>query len=180
MLNYDPVSGIVSYHWSDREIGGQVGYKTHVLDGKPYRLHRIIWKWMTGEDPPPGHFVDHKNRNRRDNRWSNLRLATPSQNAHNSTRQGKRNVRQGSQADRWYVSISVAGRVIRKGKLQSEEEAETVAKALRAEFLGEFAFDHDDFVYPPGMQTPPPPSSLEDLPRPSLFPDSRYQPGDSD
>ena len=33
--------------------------------------HRLVWKWVTGRDPQ--HTIDHINRSRQDNRWSNLR-----------------------------------------------------------------------------------------------------------
>lgn len=35
-----------------------------------YKAHRVIWKWMTGEEP--GLEIDHKNGNRADNRFENL------------------------------------------------------------------------------------------------------------
>ena len=43
-----------------------------------YLAHRVIWMMMTGEDP--GQLsIDHKNRDNKDNRWENLRLATQEQ-----------------------------------------------------------------------------------------------------
>lgn len=41
--------------------------------GKLWSGHRLIWKWVTGDDP--GSFqIDHINRIRHDNRFCNLRL----------------------------------------------------------------------------------------------------------
>src|SRR6266576_3803019 len=34
-----------------------------------FQAHRIIWKWMTGREPPP--HLDHINWDGTDNRWSN-------------------------------------------------------------------------------------------------------------
>lgn len=37
-----------------------------------FRAHRVIWKWVTGEEPP---YVLHKNHDGTDNRWANLTAA---------------------------------------------------------------------------------------------------------
>jgi hypothetical protein len=55
------------------------GY-THIrVDGTIYLAHRLIWRLVTGEDPGPLQ-VDHKDHDRTNNSWHNLRLATNSQN----------------------------------------------------------------------------------------------------
>jgi len=51
------------------------GYYQGPVFRKLYRKHRIIWKWMTGEDPE---MIDHINGNRKDNRWENLRITVRS------------------------------------------------------------------------------------------------------
>lgn len=45
-------------------------------------VHRIAYAMVEGEDPGPM-LLDHKNGDTTDNRWSNLRLATKAENAHN-------------------------------------------------------------------------------------------------
>jgi hypothetical protein len=56
-----------------KAVGGydDRGYLTTGLNGVRYKLHRLIWKWMTGEDA--GSDLDHVNGDRGDNSWSNLR-----------------------------------------------------------------------------------------------------------
>lgn len=68
-------------------LGGD-GYLRVGFLGKYYRVHRLIWKWMTGEDPPA--IIDHVNRNRTDNRWCNLRAADPVQSRRNSPQNNNR------------------------------------------------------------------------------------------
>jgi hypothetical protein len=63
------------------------GYRHIKLLGRQYKAARLAWFYVTGEWPPPGYEVDHKNGDTLDDRWDNLRLATRSQNACN---QGKR------------------------------------------------------------------------------------------
>ena len=41
----------------------QDGYWQVMLDRKSYMAHRIIWKWMTGDDPPQ--LIDHQPRHSR-------------------------------------------------------------------------------------------------------------------
>src|SRR5690606_24034484 len=50
------------------------GYVHIQVDGVLYLAHRLAWRMVTGDDPGPAQ-IDHKNRNRTDNRWVNLRLA---------------------------------------------------------------------------------------------------------
>jgi len=60
------------------------GYVVLHLRRKSFPAHRVAWLLMTGDWPPQGMDIDHINRDRADNRWSNLRLATRSQNKNNS------------------------------------------------------------------------------------------------
>jgi hypothetical protein len=60
------------------------------VDGRPYTAHRLAWLYMTGDWPPPGLTVDHKDTDGRNNAWRNLRLATQQQQQFNRSKQ-KRN-----------------------------------------------------------------------------------------
>jgi hypothetical protein len=58
------------------------GYCQIYVDDRPWYAHRLIWKWMTGDEPPKT--IDHKDGDRSNNRWRNLRAATQSEQNYNS------------------------------------------------------------------------------------------------
>lgn len=57
------------------------GYLRIFLFGNSYPAHVLAWLYMTGEWPTEE--VDHRNLQKMDNRWDNLRPATSQQNARN-------------------------------------------------------------------------------------------------
>lgn len=60
------------------------GYTNVRVDGVMYKHHRLVWKWYYGTDPVE--FIDHIDRNPRNNNIWNLRDVTRTQNNHNNTR----------------------------------------------------------------------------------------------
>lgn len=58
------------------------GYRMVGIGGRnrSFLIHRIIWKMVTGEDPP---FIDHDDLDKQNNGWINLRDCTKSQNQGN-------------------------------------------------------------------------------------------------
>ena len=75
VFDYDKETGILTWKSNGKAAGTSQSTGLRVcLNYKRYLVHRIIWMMMTGDDP--GKLtVDHKNRNNKDNRWENLRLA---------------------------------------------------------------------------------------------------------
>ena len=59
------------------------GYIYVGCQGKTYALHRLLCGAFHGPPPTPEHEVDHRNRNRSDNRAENLRWATKAENCEN-------------------------------------------------------------------------------------------------
>jgi hypothetical protein len=89
-LTYHEEAGIFTWarhtnKHSRGELAGRLdkeGYIRICVDGKEDRAHRWAYIYMVG-DIPDGFDIDHINRNRLDTRWSNLRLATRSENNFN-------------------------------------------------------------------------------------------------
>jgi hypothetical protein len=90
LVHYDPETGIFTrrpQRGQGRRPGklikspAPIGYLKGQIDGGQYLLHRLAWFYMTGRWPSK--HLDHINRQRADNRFDNLREATPSQNTIN-------------------------------------------------------------------------------------------------
>lgn len=90
LLHYDPLTGVFTwlqargYRMAVGDIAGCIGAGGYVMiscDYHRYRAHRLAFLYMTGTFPSSD--VDHKNGLRSDNRWSNIRNATRSENMQN-------------------------------------------------------------------------------------------------
>ena len=91
ILEYRPDTG--EFFWKVKtslrvEVGKRAGYQRggYVfirIKRKLYYAHRLAFLYMTGSWPT--HFVDHDNRIRSDNRWSNLKEVSALQNARNAS-----------------------------------------------------------------------------------------------
>jgi hypothetical protein len=91
---YNPITG--ELFWRNAKQGrsrnkpagtNDNGYRKVRLSGAPYLVHRLVWCWVTGNDPGT-HDIDHIDRSRSNNRWWNLRLATAELNAVNNPHKG--------------------------------------------------------------------------------------------
>lgn len=95
------------------------------------RMHRHLLG-LTPSDPRQ---VDHEDRDRLNNRRSNLRLATGAQNAQNQTSRGGTSRHRGvyfcSTTGRWRAVAKLAGRSYHLGRFDSEEDAAYVAAEWR-------------------------------------------------
>ena len=68
------------YAWQQAFPTISDGYYIGTIDGTFYKLHRVIWKIMTGIDPDQ---IDHIDGNRQNNKFTNLRDVTLAENAKN-------------------------------------------------------------------------------------------------
>lgn len=135
-----------------RRAGKDAGCVMQTLQGRSYRAvkfggklhyaHRIAWRLMTGLWPT--HTIDHINGDGLDNRWSNMREATVSENGWNRkidarSRTGVPGVSFNSRSGKFKVDIQANGRRQFFGSFETLEEAAGVANAHRRRLHGKFA-----------------------------------------
>lgn len=146
-LSYDPNTGLFYRRtpWGSQPIGSvpgglsPQGYWQIGVKCRTYPAHRLAWLHVHGVWPPD--LIDHINRDRSDNRITNLRLAGRSLNALNADRAGgasgvvgvcKRspsNIAKGCGDRIWRAYITVGGRNRTLGNYATVEEAAAARKA---------------------------------------------------
>lgn len=151
-LRYNPHTG--NFHWiiTTHGRGGMIypgdvagslkdGYIVIHLDGVVYRAHRLAWYVMTGEWLPPEQDLDHRNGERSDNRFHNLRKATRSENNDNPNNKlrsdnvsGTRGVSWRADTNKWHARIKIKGKIILLGDYIELEDAVAARKAAEAHY----------------------------------------------
>lgn len=149
-LIYDPDEGHFTWRRSKgRQCAGQRagvamvnGYRSIVLDGKRYYEHRLAWFYVTKQWPVHG--TDHMDRNPKNNRFTNLRQATFSQNGMNMSigtlnTSGVKGVYWSGDRQKWVAQIKIYGKVKLLGRFLTKDEA--IGSRLRAEafLFGEYS-----------------------------------------
>jgi hypothetical protein len=102
------------------------GYVSLRVDGKDWLAHRLIWLMATGEIPDGE--IDHKNGDRSDNRLSNLRVVTKTENARNQSLRlnnstGVNGVIWDTRRSAFRAEITLDGRLVYLGQFKTVEEA---------------------------------------------------------
>jgi hypothetical protein len=151
LLDYDPETGRFTWRINLRGparagmIAGtltNVGYRQIRIDQEFYLAGPLAVFYMTEEWPPE--IVDHINLKRDDNRWSNLRLATHSQNHANAPMQKRKcvpfkGVRWNKKTERYVSGIRVNYRYIHLGNFDAPEEAHAAYLEAAKKHFGAFA-----------------------------------------
>ena len=150
VLDYDPKTGI--FRWKKRvayrvyvgDVAGSVhslGYRCLRIKDRSLRANRVAWLIMTGEWPPKGFRVDHKDRNKANDRWRNLRLATHAQNRANSKSSAKSGFKGvvKTRFGRYAARITFNKKNIHIGNFLTPEEAHAAYMKVARRLHGEFA-----------------------------------------
>lgn len=145
LLDYDPDTGVftMKYAWGKKRPGDRPGglspqgYWYIGIGGNQYPAHRLAWFYVHKQWPDG--VIDHINRNRLDNRISNLRCVTYSKNLHNAVAarasSGVRGVnkvapnREKRTKKIWSARIRVADKNYWLGNYYTIEEAKAARKA---------------------------------------------------
>lgn len=150
ILRYDPTTGEFTYlvkrgQCAPGDLSGRIGsggYWRISVDRKLYQAHRLAWFYVHGEWP--ARTVDHINLNKLDNRISNLRLATPTENNAN-TAKGSRNssgfkgVTWHKGCGKWQAAIKVGGKNHHLGLFETPELAHAAYCGASKVAFGKFA-----------------------------------------
>ncbi|MDR5730508.1 MAG: HNH endonuclease signature motif containing protein, partial [Terriglobia bacterium] len=162
LLNYNRQTGVFKWKVARRSYTGKIkrgsiagtvvrdtptGRIQIGIDGKCYRAHQLAWLFMTGKWPPKGIDVDHEDGNGQNNSWTNLRLASRSQNNANrhklssSNKSGKAGVSWVANCNQWLSRINVDGKPIHLGMFDRDklDEAITIRRAAELRYWGKHA-----------------------------------------
>ena len=124
--------------------GGYVHLYVPSTDGVKVKGHRYAWFFVHGTLPD---LIDHDDNNPANNKLSNLRVATTSQNAMNAkvpsdNTSGTRGVSWCPKRNRWRAYITIGGKQRYLGRFAELEDAIKARKEAEAELFGEFTPDY--------------------------------------
>jgi len=122
---------------------GAEGYKLVRVDGKLYRVHRLIFLWHHGFLPE---YVDHIDTDVINNKIENLRRCSKSQNSCNgkmriNNTSGIKGVSWNKEKSKWMAKLCHKRKQMHIGYFSSIHEAEKAVRAARKKLHGEFAND---------------------------------------
>lgn len=146
LVSYDPDTGI--FIWIKKanrniltgSVAGSVnsqGYWRIQIDQKSYRAHKLAWLYIFGEFP--NGILDHKNRDKLDNRISNLRSVSSSINNQNckirkNNTSGSTGVHLDKSRQKWVSYVNIDSKHKHIGYFNTIEEAIAARKAAEEKF----------------------------------------------
>lgn len=151
ILQYDPHTGLFTWRvnkaWNAKAgmRAGSINSRGYVIiraDVKLYKAHRLAWFYFYKKRPEDE--IDHKNKICSDNRISNLREATRSQNMGNISRcavntTGKKGVTFNKDLGKFCSKIKYKQKTIHLGFFTNLDEAHAAYSAASRRLFGEFS-----------------------------------------
>lgn len=152
LLHYNPETGAFTWRLNRNghvRVGNRAGnenrsrpdqpYRQIQIGRKNYRSGRLVWFYMTGKWPKKE--IDHRNCNPLDDRWSNLRLATSTQNKANQklrrdNKTGFKGVHRHGQ--RFYARANINGVYKYLGMFDTAKQASACYKRTMITTHGEY------------------------------------------
>ena len=156
MFCYCPVTGVLTWRerdskwfntlhyckaWNTRYSGKEAGRKFQGylmvgVFGKRFFAHRIIWKLIYNSEPEA---LDHKNRQRADNRLDNLREANITINNRNKSIRkdnisGVNGVHWLAKRNKWNAEIKVDGKKKYLGQFVNKQDAEEARRVANVKY----------------------------------------------
>lgn len=149
LLSYEGSSGLLRWltRMGPRKSGSiaghlnkSMGYVFVGIDGEIYLAHLLIWFLKTGQWPQVQ--IDHRDLDKSNNGWGNLREASHSQNCANrpkrcDSQQPYKGVRK--KGRKWRAFVSKNGKRVSLGYFESAEDAAAAYSAAAKRLHGEFA-----------------------------------------
>ena len=146
LFHYDAESGMLLWRkgnnrnvkpWQEAKASNGHGYYSVKIDGKSYRVHRLIWLYVYGSFPKED--IDHKNRVRNDNRLCNLRSVNRTDNCQNISlpshnKSGHIGVSWFTAQKKWTVYVKVNKKNKWLGYYKNLDDAIAARKAGEAKF----------------------------------------------
>ncbi len=167
LINYNPKTGVFTWlertpdmfedgkypkkrlchKWNACYSGKQAGWTSRgyiqiKINGKSHQAHILAHIYMTGKKPIQN--IDHKNGNPGDNKWCNLRLATPAENNANSkirtnNSSGYKGVSFHKISKKWQAKIQTNGKQIYLGLFDTPQKAHKDYCKFAKKYHGKYA-----------------------------------------
>ena len=139
MFDIDDYEKVSKYHWYE-ENNGYIRSSSKKKEDR-FHLHRLIMGF------PDGMNIDHINHDTFDNRKSNLRIVTVSQNAMNhilgnKNTSGITGVVWVKNRNNWKAEIKLNGETIYLGSFDKFEDAVKARKEAEEKYFGEYSYDN--------------------------------------
>lgn len=156
LLSYDKETGVLAWlskpprsrvnvgdpagYWITDPVSGCPSYNIVGVRGRTYGAHVLAFVIVEGYWPAEQ--IDHRDGNRRNNRWANLREATHGENQHNTPR--SRNNKSGfkgvhKRKHGWEASIQARKKYHYLNTFKTAQEAHAAYCAAAERLFGEFA-----------------------------------------